>query len=151
MIVLALEQTPSRLLPRTYDAGRIDFIDGESVDLHAPGGGRRLQEAALSALRKRKTDKGRILVVLDSVDELVEEGVDVAYALVRNVLKELRGFPGSSLHSRRDVSSHASVQDLDLSRSTTRPSPPRLPLRPRCQPLSSPPSYPLRLPPQRCT
>lgn len=97
MVVLALEQTASRLLPASYDPSRVDFVDclGAGVDLHAAGGPRRVEEAALGALRARKKAGGKIVVVVDSVDELAEAGVDVVYALVRRVLKELQGVAGA--------------------------------------------------------
>ncbi|KAL8286567.1 hypothetical protein RQP46_004584 [Phenoliferia psychrophenolica] len=99
VIVLALEQTPSRLLPRTHDASRVDFVDclAAEVDLHGAGGARRHEEVALEAVRRRKKQGGKIVVVLDSVDELAEEGVEVVYSLVRKVLRELQGVTGSRL------------------------------------------------------
>lgn len=122
VVVISLEQSPSRLIPRNNSNSsatqnqHVDLVDCVSVppfaststlpaglvNLHEKGGVQLLEKSALEAVRRRKAAAGaggKVLVVLDSVDALAEKGVHAVFSLLRKVLKELEGSSGESVMS----------------------------------------------------
>lgn len=110
MLLISLEQSPSRLIPNTLRSSPlITHVDAVStppfglastsstplpagqVDLHAEDGVQQLEKRVFEAVKARKAEGKRLLVVLDSVDALAEKGVHVAFALLKKVLKGLEG------------------------------------------------------------
>ncbi|KAM0754885.1 hypothetical protein T439DRAFT_377298 [Meredithblackwellia eburnea MCA 4105] len=115
VIVISLEQTRSRLVPLS-ESTLVDFVDCTGLgsafaaassklpdvnqstihlDLHSKGGVPQLEKELSQIVGKRRALGKPILVVLDSVDELGEEGVDVVFRLVKMSLDELKTISGS--------------------------------------------------------
>ncbi|ORY88749.1 hypothetical protein BCR35DRAFT_350687 [Leucosporidium creatinivorum] len=113
LLLISLEQTPSRLIPSAHRSSPlISHVDGISappfastsstplpaglVDIHAEHGMQQLEKAVLEAIKQKKSEGKKLLVVLDSVDALAEKGVHAVFSLVKKVLKALEGGPSGS-------------------------------------------------------
>lgn len=151
MVLLALEQSPSRLIPASHDTSKLDLINAVSsspvaststlppsaLDITAPGGVQAVERKVLEVIGRRKRGD-KVLLVLDSVDALAEHGVQAVFSLVHKALKALERLPGPSLPSPP----RAPTNPRRLP--SPRTPPPRLPLPPFHPPLRlSPPHSPL--------
>lgn len=109
VVLLALEQSPSRLIPASHDPSKLDLVHAVSsspiaststlppsaVDANATVGVQAMERMVLKAIgRRERGDK--VLLVLDSVDALAEHGVQAVFSLVHKALKALDRLPGPS-------------------------------------------------------
>lgn len=104
-MLISVEQTPSRLLPASFPPELVLQVDAVShpptastsaaplpahlVDWKGEGGGRRLQEIVVKAVESALKASESVLVVLDSIDALAEEGTYEALSVVKAVLSRL--------------------------------------------------------------
>lgn len=58
---------------------------------------RQLEKSVLEAIKQKRTEGKKLLVVLDSVDALAEKGVHAVFSLAKKVLKALEGGPAGAL------------------------------------------------------
>lgn len=100
MIVIALEQRPSKLIPAAYkSSSRITLIDTVSLPFASTStarsnafglsGGEGLKALGERVEEGIGKERERVLVVLDSVNALAQQGTHAVVSLVRRILRQL--------------------------------------------------------------